>query len=879
MGSLLTAGVTETNLSNGLKVLTKEVHTAPVVTCWAWYRVGSRNERPGITGISHWVEHMLFKGTRTLGKGEVFRQVSKRGGVLNGFTSEENTTYFETLPSQHLELALRIESDRMTNATFEPAEVASERTVIISERQGAENSPIFRLSEEVLAAAFRAHSYRFPVIGYLSDLQAMTREELYQYYRSYYGPNNCTLVLVGDFATEPALRLVDQHFGGLEHRVAPLAVRTEEPPQQGERRVMVRRPGGASYLMACYHTPPARHEDMYALSVLDSVLSGAKPLSWGTGVSLGKSARLYRALVATGLASNANSQLDPGQDPKAFLLFATAQDGVAPERVEAALLEQVERLQHEPPSRKELDKAIRQIRAQMAYASDGVTGQGLLLGGYEILTGWRHLEDQEERLAAVTPEQVRQAAQRYLGADNRTLGLFIPTGPGGEGELAHGGLGWRPGGQRWFSSGWPGAREAAPLPVIHRRVLENGPVLLVHEKPGSAGVTVISLVKAGAVGEQEEESGLARLVARMLERGTARSTFEQISDRLESLGAQISVQSGFETASFGARALAANLDLLLGTLAEMWRQPTFPQEQFSLLQGEMTTALKQELDDTRARAERIVRGLVYQAGHPYRRMPSGRLETLGTLTREQAAAFHGRWYRPDHLILAVAGAVETDRVMELVERTLGDWQAQGEAPALAIPAVERQPHRREELDLPHKSQCDIAIAYPAISRTDPEFLALDMANLIVGRLGLMGRLGDNVRDRQGLAYYAGNRLESGLGWAPWLIQAGVNPANVEQAVASILVEMQRIVHEPVGEPELADARTNQIGGLAIRLETAAGVAAAAAEMEYFGLGIDYLERFLAEVREMSAERIQQAATTYLDLEHYGLAIVGPRPPE
>jgi len=875
MAQALTEGVVETNLANGLRVLTKEVHTAPLVTCWAWYRVGSRNESPGITGISHWVEHMLFKGTQTLGKGEIFKQVTKRGGYLNGFTSEENTTYFETLPAVDLELGLRIESDRMVNATFDPAEVASERTVIISERQGAENSPAFHLNEEVVAAAFRAHSYRFPVIGYMSDLESMTREDLYAYYRRYYGPNNCTLVLVGDFAAEPTLRLVDRYFGGIEGQVSPPPVRTVEPPQQGERRVLLRRPGPAVYVMACYHTPPAGHEDMYAFTLLDALLSGAKPYGWAGGLSLGKSARLYRALVATGLASSASSQLDLGQDPKAFFLFATAQDGVAPERVEAALLEQVTRLQQEPPAAVEMEKALRQARAQLAYATDGVTGQGMLLGMYEILAGWQWLENVVERLEAVTPTQVQEVAQRYLSADNRTVGIFLPTAPAGATEPpAH--VAWRPGQQRFFHSGWAGPRASGNLPFFHRRSLTNGAVLLVHEKPGSPSVSVKASLKAGSAFEEEHQAGLARLTARMLERGTSRAGFAEISERLESIGAQIAAGSSRETADFDGKALSADLGVLLETMADMWRSPTFPADQLELLRGEMATALKQELDDTRARAERTVRGLIYQPGHPYRRMPTGRPETLAALTREQVAAFHGRYYHPGSLILVVAGDVEVDRVLEVAEQAIGRWRPTTEPPTLNLPRVEAQPYQREDVVLPHKTQCDIAVAYPAISRPDPDYAALDMANLVVGRLGLMGRLGENVRDRQGLAYYAMARLESGLGRAPWVIQAGVNPANVERAIDSIMEEMRRIRQEAVSEAELTDAKANQIGGLALRLETADGVAAIGLAIEYYGLGIDYLERFIARVQQMTADEILAAAQRHLDPDHYGLAVVGPR---
>src|SRR5437588_828487 len=235
-------------LSNGLIVLLREVHAAPVATFWAWYRVGSRNEVPGITGISHWVEHMLFKGTPTLGKGEFSRLVNRHGGSWNGFTWKDFTAYFETLPAEHIGLGIQIESDRMTHSLFDPEEVESERTVIISEREGAENNPEYALYEEVEAAAYRVHTYRHAVIGYKSDLLAMTRDDLIRHYRTYYTPNNAVVVAVGDFDSQALLARVREAFESIPAGPKPPAVRSVEPPQEGERRVMVRRPVGAAVL-------------------------------------------------------------------------------------------------------------------------------------------------------------------------------------------------------------------------------------------------------------------------------------------------------------------------------------------------------------------------------------------------------------------------------------------------------------------------------------------------------------------------------------------------------------------------------------------------------------------------------------------------------
>ncbi|MEN9937975.1 MAG: hypothetical protein RLZZ387_4554 [Chloroflexota bacterium] len=414
-------------LSNGMLVLTRESHSAPVATCFVWYRVGSRNETLGNTGISHWVEHMLFKGTPNIPKGAMDRLIARNGGTFNGFTSNDYTAYFETLPSDRIELGLQIESDRMVNSLFEPDEVESERTVIIAEREGYENDPDFWLNEAVMAAAFQIHPYRNEVIGWKSDLLALTREQLVNHYQTFYTPNNAVLVLVGDFKTDAMLRDVERAFGQLPAGPSLTPVRIEEPEQQGERRVVVRRPGPAQYVQMAYHAPGCRHADFPALLVLDAVLSGAKPLSFGGGAQTNRSARLYRALVETQLATYAGSGFRATIDPHLFEFSATVQDGHSADDVEAALIAEVEKIQQDGVSADEMAKVQKQVRAQIAYSGESVTNQALLLGMWETLDSFRRNDTLLEQVQAVTADDVQRAAQTYLVERRRTVGHFIPT--------------------------------------------------------------------------------------------------------------------------------------------------------------------------------------------------------------------------------------------------------------------------------------------------------------------------------------------------------------------------------------------------------------------------------------------------------------------
>jgi zinc protease len=343
------------------------MHHAPVASFWVWYRVGSRNERAGITGISHWVEHMLFKGTPTYPQGEFDKAVSREGGMFNGMTWVDFTTYFETLPSDRIDLALRVESDRMSNAVFDPEETELERTVIISERQGNENNPNFLLGEALQAAAFQSHSYHHPVIGWQSDLENMTRDQLYEHYRTFYAPNNAVVAIAGDFEPEPMMARIRELFGPIASGPALPKVTTVEPVQRGERRVMVEGPGTTQYLEIAYRAPNANHADYHPLVILDTILGGAKGMSlWGGGTS-NRSSRLYKALVETQLASDADCAISSTIDPYLFSFSATVRQERTIEEVEAAILAEVQKVVDEPISDAELQKAIKQTKAQFAY--------------------------------------------------------------------------------------------------------------------------------------------------------------------------------------------------------------------------------------------------------------------------------------------------------------------------------------------------------------------------------------------------------------------------------------------------------------------------------------------------------------------------------
>ena len=863
-------------LENGLQVLLLESHTAPVATFWVWYRVGSRNELPGQTGISHWVEHMLFKGTPTHPKGMLTRYIDRLGGRWNAFTWKDYTAYHEVLPAEHLDVAVRLEADRQTNTVFDAAEVESERTVIISEREGAENFPSYLLREEVDAAAHKVHPYRVPVIGWKEDLRTITRDDLFHHYRTYYQPNNAIAVAVGAFDADRVLEVIRESFAPIPPGTMPPPVRARDPLQEGERRLVLRRPGGATaYVHLAYHVPEAVHPDHAALLVLDGVLSGFKSVVPFDGPGGVRSSRLYRALVETELASDAGSSLIPSVDPTLFRVVATARAGVEPAAVEERIRVEIERLAREPVGAAELAKVKKQAKAQFVFAQDGVYRLALALGAYAIVDTPRGFGQLIARLDRITAEDILRVSAAYLRADRLTAGWYVPEA-GGAAEGAGPPVHRAP---VFFSSGAP--RAAAPaVPItpetVTRTELQNGLVVLTREQRGNGLLAVHGYVRAGAMFDGERP-GINRFTTALLQRGTRTRSSQVLADTLESMGAALGVFSNLEVAALSLRVLREDAPAALEILADILQQPAFPPAEVERARGEILTGLRVARQDTRHVAERAFRALAFPPGHPHARVADGDEPAIEALTPADLAAFHAQHIRPEATILAFVGDVSSGEVLDLVGRLFAGWPRVGvwQGPPLPPPATPPAP-QRAEIRLAGKTQSDVIVGVPGIARNDPRYYETMMANLILGQIGLMGRLGERVRERQGMAYYAYSDLRAGLLAGPWWVRAGVNPRNEERAVDSILQEVRAFREAGPSEEEVQDAKDFLAGSLAVRLETTGGIAQMLADIELFDLGMDYVIRYPAIVRGIAHDAVTRALDLF-PLDAYSLAIAGPPP--
>ena len=899
-----TSSVKEVKLENGLTVLLKENHAAPVFTAQIWFKVGSRNEHTGITGISHMLEHMLFNSSKNYKKGEITRIIRERGGIENAATWTDFTYYWQLLSSEHLELSLKTLAERVGNALLLEDEFQKERAVVLSELEGKQNDPDWLLYESLWATAFMAHPYRWPTIGWQSDVQNIDINQLRTYYKTYYHPNNATLVLVGDFDTDNALRLVKKYFGSKPAGKLPRPVYTTEPPQRGPRTVEVRREGNAARVELGYHIPSLTDDDTYALMILDQVMSG------------GKSSRLYQALVETQLATSAWSSAGSRRDPALFMFGATARQGVTAEALEKAILEQIEKAKVAPPTAEEIQAAKNQLEAYFVFQNDSVSDQGEQLGYYNTLATWQYGENIISKIKAVTPEQVQAVAKKYFTDNNLTIGRFIPVNyesqqpsnvtiprrtsndieqkPKSRESLS---IGSTSKAKYLGKSGFLTELKAGPGEVAtntsskisksrssnlirpHREVLPNGITVIVHENHSNPTVAIAGNLKAGSYFDPPGKKGVASLTANMLSRGTNKRTALEIAREIDFVGATIGTSAGVESADFNARALKKDLQLVMDILSDELRNATFPQDQFDKAKGEMLSNLEQSKELPEARAFRAFYNSVFPAGHPYHELTFEQAQAeLQAITRDDLISFHKKYYRPDTMIIVIAGDVTSAEAIELVKRYFGDWTASGPKPEINIPNVEPQKEPvRIVIPMADKSEVSVVFGHAlGVRRSDPDFYAVRIMNQILGGAGaLASLLGEDIRERQGLAYDVYSIFDATLGAGPWYATLGTNPKNANKAIESLKRDIQEFKTKGATKRQYEQAREFIIGVFPIALETNAGIARVLLSAEFYGLGMDYLAKYAKIYRSVTLEQVNAAAKKYLRPETATLVIAGP----
>jgi len=886
-----TQGVTETHLANGLTILSKEVHSAPVAYFSVWYKVGSRNEVSGQTGLSHILEHMMFKGTNDLPPGAINHLFQSNGGEINASTGQDRTEYHELIASDRLELAARIEADRMENSKFASAELAHEMTVVRSELEGDNNSPGYDLYTNVfLPTAMAAHPYHWPTIGWRPDVEAVAnrRDVIYSYYKQHYMPNNAIVVMVGDFDIAKAVGIVQKYFGVFPAGTLEQHFITPEPVQRGERRVILKRPGTTGQTLIGYHVPKTGDPDHYVLDVLSQILSG------------GRSARLYQSLVETGVAQSAGAGNEDTRDPYLFDLDGTPSVGVTNATLEKGLEDEVVKLQTTPVTPGEVTRAIHQIEAAFVYRNDSVSSQADSLGGYAVIGLPQYNGTYLDKIRQVTPADIQRVANQYLTQTNRTVAYFEPQ------PLPPGATPPPPPVADNFGSTKPvtDPRQKALLDALDKKfngvtktavsvtrpkptrvVLPNGLTVIIQENHANKTVALSGLVRAGNMFDPGGKYGLAGLTAEMLSRGTTTKTALQLALSLESVGAGVGIGAGAESAKIAGASQSKDFGLMLSTLADEMQHPTFPADQLARLRAQTLSGLEDARQDTGgtggagSQAEIAFAQTLYPKGHPYWLPTIDQSEAaVKSLTREDLLNFYKTFYRPDTTTLVIVGDVSTQQALDQLKAAFGDWKNPATPkPDMTIPdvPVPAKAPATQMIAIPDTPQTSILFGYNGgLKQNSPDYYAAQIMNFIVGGSVFGSRLGKTIRDENGLAYSVDSFIEAQHGSGPYEFFIGTNPKNASRALSLLRQTLSQIKQYGVTPDEIRQAKLYITGSYPIRLETNAGVASVLLLAEDNNLGLDFPYRRNALYNAVTPAQVSAAIQKYLRPDQGALIIAG-----
>ncbi len=876
-----TVGVTRAVLPNGMTVLIKERRESPAVVTFLAYRVGIRNEQLGLTGLSHYLEHMLFKGTRKLKKGEIDLITLKNGGENNAYTAADFTAYWFKFTSDRWEAALEIEADRMRNSTFLQEEFDPEKQVVIEELQGGLDSPWEPLDQTVWAAAFTQHPYHSPIIGWFQDVKRTTRDDMKAYYDRWYHPRNAALVIVGNVSAPEVLAKVKKLFGKIPAGPEAQPQRVVEPPQRGERRVMVKKETPLERLMMAFHTPQAAHPDGYALEIVSLVL--------GTG----KTSRLWQRLMDRDKSvTEFGCHFDERYDPSLFSFWAELKEDQKLADVEAAIADEIQKLATQPVTPAELARAQQLIEASFIMGQEDVMSQANLLGTVEMLVahpdlpeserGHHYLKKYLERLHSVTAEDVRRVAEKYLHADNRTVGWLVK-----EESAEHEGGGEKGSVSTDLKLKTPLQKPAAnpksqiqnPKLNVERLILANGLTVLLSENRAVPVISIAASVNAGARLEPDDKAGLASLVGSLLEEGTERRTAQQIAEAIESVGGALSSGGGYSRSSVNARVLSRDFDLALDLVSDLLMRANFPEDRAKDLVARRLDELKSRADSPTTVASDAFNEIVF-AGHPARRPVVGYQKTVAAITRDDIVAFHRNLFRPETTVIAVVGDFDAKTARAKIEKTFAEWRRVEKGFTVpVIPETARQTEPRETIIELDKEQANIFVGHLGIKRDNPDYYALQVFETILGNTpGFTSRIPRILRDEQGLAYsaYCSMVGSAGVDAGRFIAFIGCSPDNAQKALDGLRAEIRRIVEKPVTAQELADAKAYLTGSFNLGLETNAQRAGFLLNAEIFGLGFDYPEKYRRQIESVTIADVTRVAKKYIAPDALTTVIVGPK---
>jgi len=874
--------VFERVLDNGLRALVLPRRQVPIVVCDLFYPVGSVDEPPGKTGLAHFLEHMLFKGTDRFPKGQIDQLAFMAGGHANAETGEDCTHFWFMFPADHWELALRIEADRMTLTRLDADEVEAERKVIGEERAREIESPQARLDQMHELTSYLRHPYRNPVLGWPEDVARISLDDLMSFHESHYRPDGAVLVVAGDVEPAAALEKIEAYFGSLRRGAGPrVPWSCDEPPQIGRRAFTLAEAEALPRGLLGWHTVPRGHRDTAALDVLADL------------VGAGRRSRLWQVLVEQDkLATWVEAAHAPSRRAGQFFIQVESVPGADPAALERQIAGILGELAQHGPTVQELTRARNRLEAGWRWEQEDVAGLAAGIGHAALWGDWRDWQAEHASALAVDASAIRRVAERYLVENNLTAGWSLPrprrgrataeaqvsrtgsTHPAsGNGELAARVL--ERGSERSTRPMTPAPSPAYPapsLPVIdvsrgltrlvdyqpRRFRLENG-LRIIHERRPETGVVALELhVDAGFI--REDRPGVSYLTGRLLEEGTRNRSALELAAAIEDVGGTMEASS----ACTSLRIRAEDLALALELLADLVRQPVFLPGAVEWAKQRILAELQNDLEDPACHADLIFRGLVYGA-HPLGRDPRGNPRDVRLLTRDDVVAHHRRHFAPDRAFLVAAGDFETRTLRRLVQAHFGSWAPRGEAP-VALPALlEPGKVRVRRVERPGE-QVHLMLGHLGIPRHHPDFEALVVLDHIFGTgPGFSDRLGRIVRDELGLVYSIGGGMTDSADLLPGLfrVYAGTMPEEADRVVAAITGQVRAMHDGAFSDDEVDRARSYLAGAYVFDFQTVEQRAERLLELERLGLSLDEPKHWPERIARITARQVRQAARTHL----------------
>jgi len=868
-------GITEYRLDNGLKVLLFPDSSKPTVTVNMTIFVGSRHEGYGEAGMAHLLEHLLFKGTPT--HPQVPKALQERGARFNGTTWVDRTNYFETLPASddNLEFALGLEADRLVNSYVRGEDLASEMTVVRNEFESGENQPGRVLTQRMMSAAFEWHNYGRSTIGNRADIERVPIDKLRAFYRKYYQPDNVMLVVAGKFEPAKALASIERHFGPIKQPQRSLDLTyTEEPAQDGERVVMLRRVGQVALVGVSYHIAAGPHPDFEPMDVLETILT-APP-----------SGRLYKALVETKKASDLSGVAFAWHDPGVLRLVAEVSKGQEPQAILDELISVTEAITEKGVTAEEVDRAKARLLKERELATAETSGIAVQLSEWAAMGDWRLFFVYRDRLEKVTPDDVQRVASVYLRRNNRTVGMFVPTDkPERVSVPATPDLAAMIGEYKGRESVSEGeAFDVSPLKIEARTTRVTLPsgvkAALVPKKTRGETVSVRLTLRYGNAENLQGLAKAAEFLPSLMLRGTKKLDRQQFQDELDKYRAQLGASGQAGEITFSIKTKRQNLPALLDLLRQVVREPLLPEAELEVLKQGTLGTLEEQLHDPSALASRFVNRKVnpYPEQDPrYIPTVAEEIERVKAVTVADVKKLYSEYLGGMEGELAIVGDFATDEILPAVNTILADWKAKRPYARLERSGDVKLAAATETIRTPDKANATYFLGTVFPLRDDhPDYPALALGNFILGGGSLSSRLGDRVRQKEGLSYGVGSGLRSSSldPRTSFYIFAIANPANVDKLKVVVREEIEKILKDGVTAEELETAKRGFLQRLEVARTDDAGLAAALGETAQVGRTMAFDAQQEEKIRKLTRDEVQAALKKYLSLDRMILAVAG-----